>query len=283
MNHSTPLTADTVAVVLAGGKGTRLAALTRRECKPALPFGGSFRNIDFSLSNCVNSGIRQIGIATQYKPESLIRHIHRVWHDAGPHSRASITTWPSQLHSPGRYSGTADAVYQNWNLVTSSNPRLVLILAGDHIYKMDYRPMLTHHVKHGADMTVACVEIPIEEASQFGVMSIDATDRVLRFREKPPLPEPAPDDPRRAVASMGIYVFDSRFLSKVLRNDADSSISSHDFGRNILPLLIEQRTNVFAYRFTDNDDVGKGYWRDVDTLSAYWTAYITLTIGSKQI
>jgi glucose-1-phosphate adenylyltransferase len=152
----------------------------------------------------------------------------------------------------------------------------VLILAGDHVYKMDYRPMLIHHVNHGADMTVACVEVPIEEANQFGVMSIDATDRVLRFREKPPLPEPAPDNPRRAVVSMGIYVFNSRFLGNVLRIDADSTVSSHDFGRDILPLLIERRANVFAYRFTDSDNVGKGYWRDVGTLSAYWTAHMEL-------
>ncbi len=281
MYYSTTLTANTVAVVLAGGKGTRLAALTRQECKPALPFGGTFRNIDFSLSNCVNSGVRQIGIATQYKPGSLVRHIRQVWHEtgSGSYSGASIMLWPSKSHAPCVYSGTADAVYRNWKRLKSLSPRMVLILAGDHVYKMDYRPMLTHHVQHSADMTVACIEVPIEEAHQFGVMSIDATDRVLKFREKPPLPDPAPGDPRRSVVSMGIYVFDAGFLESVLRKDADSSVSRHDFGRDILPLLIETGASVFAFRFTDSDHIGNGYWRDVGTLSAYWAAHMDL-LGS---
>lgn len=273
------LARSTAAIVLAGGKGSRLGLLTRDECKPALPFGGYCRNIDFSLSNCVNSGINRIGVATQYKDSSLIRHIDRVWTEPGSPRAGLIEPWRQQDRSEdGGYCGTADAVYQNWCRIEATNPQLVLILAGDHIYKMDYRLMLSQHTERGADVTVGCVEVPIEEAPGFGVMSIDKHNRIIRFAEKPRHPESLPGQPGRALGSMGIYVFNRSLLGRVLRADAQRENSSHDFGCDLIPRLIQQ-AKVYAYPFTREAVVGGGHWRDVGTIPAYWRAHMELLDG----
>lgn len=269
------LAAQTAAVILAGGKGTRLGALTRHECKPALPFGGRYRNIDFSLSNCVNSGIRQIGVATQYKDASLLRHLSDVWPNAAERGSQFVAPWRAGTVG---YSGTADAVFQNWARIESLNPRLVLILAGDHVYQMDYRPMLERHLLTGADLTVGCVEVPIEVASQFGVMSTDASHRVVRFSEKPRHPQSLPGRPDRALGSMGIYVFNREMLGRILQQDAEIDVSSHDFGADLVPRLVDT-AKVVAYPFTADAEVGGGYWRDVGTVSAYWQAHMELLDG----
>ncbi len=273
------LARETLAVVLAGGKGTRLGALTRHECKPALRFGGFYRNIDFSLSNCVNSGVHRIGVATQYQDESLVQHIASIWRDPGGDGKGFVEPWRADVRANSAgYCGTADAVYQNRAKIESLDPRLVLILAGDHVYKMDYRPMLMRHMALNADVTVGCVEVPIDKASQFGVMSIDCTHRVVRFSEKPQLPESLPGRPGRALGSMGIYVYNREFLDRMLREDAVTETSSHDFGRDLMPRAIN-RARVFAYPFTDEATVGGGYWRDVGTLSAYWRTHMELVDG----
>jgi glucose-1-phosphate adenylyltransferase len=267
---------QTAAVVLAGGKGTRLGALTRRECKPALPFGGRYRNIDFSLSNCVNSGIHRIGVATQYKDASLLRHMAEVWRDPGSgHGDGFVVPW--RAGSSG-YSGTADAVFKNWARIEVLDARWVLVLAGDHVYKMDYLPMFERHIASGADVTVGCVEVPVGQASQFGVASIDHADRIVRFQEKPCQPEPLPGRPDRVLASMGIYLFDREFLGRLLKQDAFAQTSGHDFGRDLIPRLIS-KADVFAYPYTDDAAVGGGYWRDVGTVPAYWRAHMELLDG----
>ena len=273
------LARNTTAIVLAGGKGTRLGALTRSECKPALPFGGLFRNIDFSLSNCVNSGIYRIGVATQYQDASLVQHLGRTWLHPGENGEGFVEPWRAELQTgAGSYRGTADAVFQNWSRIEALDARLVLILAGDHVYKMDYRPMLMRHISLGADVTVGCVEIPIESAREFGVMSIDGTDRITRFMEKPQHPECLPGQPGRTLGSMGIYVFNRELLGRLLRDDALSQVSSHDFGHDLLPRLIDQAM-VFAYPFTRNAFIGAGYWRDVGTITAYWRAHMEILDG----
>jgi glucose-1-phosphate adenylyltransferase len=273
------LTLDTAAVMLAGGKGTRLGALTRQECKPALPFGAYYRNIDFSLSNCVNSGIYRIGVATQYQDGSLIRHLARTWSTPAVNGVGFVEAWRAELHgAAGSYRGTADAVFQNWHRIEALDAKRVLILAGDHVYKMDYRPMLLAHVESGADITVGCVEIPIESARDFGVMSVTGGDRVCRFAEKPSRPEGLPGRPDRALGSMGIYVFNRKLLGGLLREDALETSSGHDFGHDLLPRLID-RTKVMAHRFTRNAPVGAGYWRDVGTVTAYWRAHMELLDG----
>ncbi len=266
---------QTVAVVLAGGRGTRLGALTRHECKPALPFGGQYRNIDFSLSNCVNSGIRRIGVATQYKDASLLRHLSVVWRDGAECDKQFVAPWPAETAS---YRGTADAVLQNWAKIESLRPRLVLVLAGDHVYQMDYRPMLEQHLSTRADLTIGCVEIPIEDASQFGVMSTDSSNRVVRFSEKPSQPQSLSGRTDRAHGSMGIYVFNQEMLGQVLRQDAENESSNHDFGADLIPKLIDT-AQVFAYPFTADTAVGGGYWRDVGTVSSYWRAHMELLDG----
>ena len=273
------LVKETVAVVLAGGKGTRLGALTRHECKPALPFAGSYRTIDFSLSNCVNSGITRIGVLTQYQDGSLLQHLARVWRTAGEGGEGFVEPWRAELRAGvGSYRGTADAVFQNWHRIEALDAERVLILAGDHVYQMDYRPMLEQHMANRADLTVGCVEIPIELAGDFGVMSIDQTCRISSFSEKPSHPQCLPGQPKRALGSMGIYVFNRGFLAKILREDALNQSSDHDFGRDLLPCLI-QGSRVFAYPFTRNALVGGGYWRDVGTVSAYWHAHMELLDG----
>jgi glucose-1-phosphate adenylyltransferase len=268
---------DTVAVVLAGGKGTRLEPLTRDICKPALPFGAGYRSIDFSLSNCVNSGIRRIGVATQHRPQALLDHLERVWGDVGPDPRHFIAPWRGDARAPGiGYRGTADAVYRNLSLIEELDCRLVLVLAGDHVYQMDYRPMLERHRNRGAAVTVGCVEVPTERARQFGVLTIDDHGRIDRFVEKPQTRAETPGGDRdRVLASMGIYVFDADLLSRALRLDALSASSNHDFGRDVLPLLIRD-AEAFAWPFRAADGVQPAYWRDIGTIDAYWRAHMEL-------
>mgnify|MGYP003381984806 CR=1 FL=1 len=276
-----PILASSYAVVLAGGRGSRLQQLTDWRAKPAVPFGGKHRIIDFALSNCVNSGIRRIGVATQYKAHSLIQHLQRGWSflDAGLNEFLEVL--PAQQRVDGGwYRGTADAVLQNLDILQSHSPGLVLILAGDHVYKMDYGVMLAEHVTRGADVSLACLEVPVESATSFGVMQVDQDDRVLQFVEKPSQPTPLPNDPTRALASMGIYVFNAPFLFEQLRADARRKDSNRDFGRDIIPELLREGRKVLAHRFERscvNMVEGRPYWRDVGTVDAYWEANLDLT------
>lgn len=275
------LTHSTVALVLAGGRGTRLKQLTDWRCKPAVPFGGKFRIIDFTLSNCVNSGIRRIGVATQYKANSLIRHIQRGWSFLDGRFEEFIELLPAQQQvTEAWYSGTADAVFQNLSLLHRHSPKYVLVLAGDHIYKMDYGRMLAFHVARQADLTVGCAEVPLADASAFGVMGIDGDGRVVSFEEKPAHAQPIPGRPERALASMGIYVFNARFLNEQLIRDAADPRSSHDFGKDVIPYVMS-RNRVFAHSLADScigvTAGGAPYWRDVGTIDAYWEANMELT------
>jgi glucose-1-phosphate adenylyltransferase len=276
-----PLARETAAVVLAGGKGTRLGALTRDVCKPALPFGAAYRNIDFSLSNCVNSGIRRVGIATQHKPEALLAHIDAVWSHVVAEPGEYIAAWPAETRAPpGGYRGTAHAVFRNLDLLEAADSSLVLVLAGDHVYRMDYGPMLEYHRERGADATIGCVEIAAQEASQFGILSVDGVGRIDRFVEKPRTMGELPSR-ERVLASMGIYVFDARFLADVLRQDACSGFSRHDFGGDVLPRLVST-SRVFAYPFVGERD-RCGYWRDVGTPASYWQAHLDLVGCSPRL
>lgn len=273
------LTRETLAFVMAGGRGTRLMQLTSSRAKPAVPFGGNFRIIDFTLSNCINSGIRRIGVLTQYNGSSLIRHLQQGWSFLRGQFGEFVELLPAEQRSesPSWYAGTADAVYQNADFVRTHQPSLVLVLAGDHVYKMDYGPMLAQHVRSKAKVTVACLEVPLSEASGFGCMQIDPGGRVVGWEEKPPHPVPVTGKQDTALASMGIYVFDAAFLLHWLARDACSLGSSHDFGRDVVPAAIA-RGWVGAFRFTDLDDEGRqGYWRDVGTVDAYWKANMELT------
>ena len=270
------LTRDTMSLILAGGQGTRLRDLTRWRAKPAVPFGGKFRIIDFPLSNCINSGIRKIAVLTQYKSHSLILHIVRGWSFLRGEFGEFVELLPAQQRLDASwYSGTADAVYQNLDILRSHGPRYILILAGDHIYKMDYGPMLAWHVETEADMTVGCIEVPLKEASAFGVMSVDEGGRVLQFNEKPAQPEPIPGRSGEALASMGIYVFNAAFLYEQLIKDADTPRSSHDFGKDIIPALLG-RYRVMSFPFRNAVTGGQAYWRDVGTVDAYWEANLEL-------
>jgi glucose-1-phosphate adenylyltransferase len=274
------LTKNTVAIILAGGRGSRLKSLTDWRAKPAVQFGGKFRIIDFPLSNCVNSGIRRINVATQYKAQSLIQHIQRGWGFLRGEFNEYVNIIPAQQRiSEEWYKGTADAVYQNIDLLREGGAEYILILAGDHIYKMDYGKMLATHVRNNADMTVACINVPLEDAKGFGVLAVDATDRVVEFAEKPANPKHMPDDPTKAFASMGIYVFNAKFLYEQLIRDAGDSKSTHDFGGDIIPYIIN-KYKVQAHRFTDScvgAKNGNFYWRDVGTIDAYWEANMELT------
>lgn len=276
------ITKNTYAMVLAGGRGSRLHQLTDWRAKPAVPFGGKFRIIDFVLSNCVNSGIRRIGVATQYKSHSLIRHIQRGWSFLNGQFGEFVDILPAQqrVDEEHWYQGTADAVYQNLDILRENRPEFVLILAGDHVYKMDYGKLLAFHVDTKADMTVACLEVPIADATAFGVMGVDEHGRVVEFAEKPANPTPLPGRTDKALASMGIYVFNTKFLFEQLIRDADDPKSSHDFGKDIIPYLVE-KYRVFAQSF-DQSCVGMGddkipYWRDVGTIDSYWEANMELT------
>ena len=271
-----------MAYVLAGGRGSRLMELTDRRAKPAVFFGAKSRIIDFALSNAINSGIRRIGVATQYKAHSLIRHMQRGWNFLRPERNESFDILPAsqRVSETEWYSGTADAVFQNLDIIESYGPRYMVILAGDHVYKMDYEVMLQRHVSSGAEVTVACIEVPRMEASAFGVMHVDASDRIISFLEKPADPPSIPGRPDVALASMGIYVFDTRLLTAELRRDAATPGSSRDFGRDIIPTLVNRGAAV-AHRFEDScvrsGEEAEAYWRDVGTVDAFWQANIDLT------
>jgi glucose-1-phosphate adenylyltransferase len=277
------LTRNTLALILAGGRGDRLKDLTRWRAKPAVPFGGKFRIIDFPLSNCVNSGIRRIGVLTQYKAHSLIRHLQSGWGFLHKQLGEFVEILPaSQRVHEAWYMGTADALYQNIDILRTYEPTYVLVLAGDHIYKMDYGPMLAFHFEHKADLTIGCIEVPLREASAFGMMSVDQHYRVVRFQEKPQNPEPMPARSDVALASMGIYVFNTDFLYEQLIKDADTVGSSHDFGKDIIPSVI-QRYAVYAYPFRQVDGGTEAYWRDVGTVDAYYDANMELISGTPKL
>jgi len=270
------LTRTTMAMIMAGGRGSRLEDLTAVRAKPATPFGGKFRIIDFPLSNCVNSGIRQVFILTQYKAHSLIQHVQRGWGYLRGEFGEFIQIVPAQQQiGESWYLGTADSIYQNLDLVREHAPDQVLILAGDHIYKMDYGPMIASHTENNADITVGVIRVPLHEATQFGVMTIDKENRVTHFNEKPANPQPIPGNPDAAMASMGIYVFNREFLLKTLEADAADPDSEHDFGKNIIPQSIEN-CRVYAYPFQDVKTRAQSYWRDVGTLDAYFRANLEL-------
>ena len=266
------LTRDTLAIILAGGQGSRLKELTAWRAKPSVPFGGKFRIIDFPLSNCVNSGIRRIGVATQYKSHSLIKHIQQGW----GHFRGEFGEFVELLPAQQRikenwYLGTADALYQNLDIIRTHNPEFVLVLAGDHIYKMDYGVMLARHAEKQADLTVGCLEVPLEEAKAFGVMAVDEENRIIEFAEKPENPKHVPGDPETALASMGIYIFNTAFLIEQLIKDADNPQSSRDFGKDIIPQVVDKYRS-FAYSFNNKQEQNQTYWRDVGTIDAFWKA-----------
>ncbi|OQX31565.1 MAG: glucose-1-phosphate adenylyltransferase [Candidatus Sedimenticola endophacoides] len=270
------LTKKTLALILAGGRGSRLKHLTKWRSKPALPFGGKFRIIDFPLSNCINSGIRQIGVLTQYKAHTLLLHLQRGWSFLRGEFGEFVEMLPAQQRIENNwYTGTADAVYQNLDIIRNHNADYVLILAGDHIYRMDYGAMIAQHVESGADMTVGCIEVDLETARGFGVMSIDDNGRVVEFAEKPEQPRPMPGRDDVALASMGIYVFNAGFLFEQLIKDADTHDSSHDFGKDIIPDVID-KYRVMAYAFRDPRSGKQAYWRDVGTIDAFWAANLEL-------
>jgi glucose-1-phosphate adenylyltransferase len=269
------LTRDTLALILAGGRGSRLKHLTMWRAKPAVPFGGKFRIIDFPLSNCVNSGIRRIGVLTQYKAHSLIRHIQQGWGFLRGNFNEFVELLPAQQRiETSWYAGTADAVYQNIDIIRSHDPDYVLILAGDHIYKMDYGTMIAAHVERQADLTVGCLEVPVAQARAFGVLSVDSDGRITRFTEKPEHPECIPGRTDISLVSMGIYVFSTGFLYEQLFKDAYTASSSHDFGTDIIPSVIDNY-RVVAYPFQDESG-NQAYWRDVGTVDAFWEANLEL-------
>jgi glucose-1-phosphate adenylyltransferase len=276
-----PLARDAMAYVLAGGRGSRLMELTDRRAKPAVHFGGKSRIIDFALSNALNSGIRRISVATQYKAHSLIRHLQRGWNFFRPERNETFDILPAsqRVSETMWYMGTADAVYQNVDIIESNEPEYLVILAGDHVYKMDYEFMLRQHCEEEADVTVGCLEVPRMEAIGFGVMAVDEKDRIVSFLEKPKDPPGIPGDPERALASMGIYVFRTRFLIDQLKRDAADPKSSHDFGKDIIPYLV-QHGKAIAHRFARScvrsSAEAEVYWRDVGTIDAYFEANIDL-------
>jgi glucose-1-phosphate adenylyltransferase len=277
-----PLSRHAMAYVLAGGRGARLFELTDIRAKPAVYFGGKFRIIDFALSNALNSGIRRIAVATQYQAHSLIRHLQRGWNFFRLERNETFDILPASQRAPDErwYLGTADAVFQNLDIIQDYDTRFIVILAGDHVYKMDYEPMLQQHVEQGADVTIACIEVPRRAASGFGVMHVDNDDRIIDFVEKPADPPPMPGDPERSLASMGVYVFDTRFLAEVLARDAADPNSSRDFGKDIIPRLVKEARAV-AHPFgrsaiRPNPDA-PAYWRDVGTIDSYFAANIDLT------
>ncbi|MGE0483796.1 MAG: glucose-1-phosphate adenylyltransferase [Gammaproteobacteria bacterium] len=279
-----PLPRRAVALVLAGGRGTRLRDLTAWRTKPALYFGGKFRIIDFTLSNCINSGIRRIGVITQYKSHSLLRHLQRGWSFLRWEANEFVELMPAQQRTRDEswYRGTADAVYQNIDIVNDHQSDFIVVLAGDHIYKMDYSRLLQFHVDHGAQCTVGCIEVPREEARGFGVMHVDRSHQIIDFVEKPADPPAMPGKPDRALASMGIYVFNTGFLFDLLEQDIQNPASSHDFGKDIIPEVVRQRL-ACAHPFELSsvippDGSGEAYWRDVGTIDSYWAANIDLTM-----
>ena len=269
---------ETLTVILAGGQGSRLQPLTRVRAKPAVPFGGKFRIIDFTLTNCLHSGLRRILVLTQYKSHSLQKHLRDGWSIFNPELGEYVTTVPPQMRNDGSwYSGTANAIHQNLYLLERSGAKWVLILSGDHIYRMDYEPMIRHHIESGANMTVACMEVDIDEARSFGVMGIDSNSRITSFEEKPGQPQTVPGSKDKALASMGIYVFSMDCLQEVLAKDHDNPASSHDFGKDIIPQLVDS-DHVSAYQFGTKKGrvTPDSYWRDVGTIDAYYEANMDL-------
>jgi glucose-1-phosphate adenylyltransferase len=282
VTYSTPLARSSMAYVLAGGRGSRLHELTSARAKPAVYFGGKARIVDFALSNAINSGIRRIAVATQYKAHSLIRHLQRGWNFLQPMRNESFDILPASQRVVENmwYAGTADAVYQNIDIIDSYAPEYIVVLAGDHIYKMDYERMLIQHVNEGADVTIACIEVPVAGASGLGIMHIDEADRILAFLEKPEHPPEMPSRPGIALASMGIYVFRRDFLNDQLRRDAADPHSSHDFGKDLIPYIVEHGVAVahhFVQSCVRSHSETESYWRDVGTLDAYFDANIDLT------
>jgi glucose-1-phosphate adenylyltransferase len=273
---ATEYTRKTLVLVLAGGEGSRLMGLTRWRAKPAVPFGGKYRIIDFALSNCINSGLRRIGVLTQYKSHSLIRHLHRAWGFMRAEIGEFVEILPAQQRTDKKewYKGTADALFQNIDIMHRHSPDYVIVLGGDHIYTMDYSKMLMHHVRSEADLTVGCIEVPCEEARGFGVMSVDDELNIIKFTEKPAAPDSIPGKPGTALASMGIYIFSTSFLYNALMRDAEDETSSNDFGRDIIPNSIRNNKGV-AYPFL-NDKGEPAFWRDVGTIDSYWEANMDL-------
>jgi glucose-1-phosphate adenylyltransferase len=280
-SSNAPLARVAMAYVLAGGRGTRLMGLTDRRAKPAVFFGGNLRIIDFALSNALNSGIRRIAVATQYKAHSLIRHLQRGWNFLRSERNEGFDILPaSQRISEEWYRGTTDAVYQNIDIIKGYGPKFIVLLAGDHVYKMDYEPMLQQHMEMGADVTIACLEVPHKDARGFGVVDVDERDRIIAFLEKPKEPPARPGKPGTVLASMGIYVFETGYLIDQLRRDSAEPASSHDFGKDLIPYIVEHGKAVahyFAKSCVRSGVEGSAYWRDVGTVDAYWEANIGLT------
>lgn len=269
---------ETLTIVLAGGVGSRLSPLTDNRAKPAVPFGGKYRIIDFTLTNCLHSGLRQILVLTQYKSHSLQKHLRDGWSVFNPELGEYVTIVPPQMRKGEQwYSGTADAIFQNLWLISRSEAKYVIVLSGDHIYRMDYAPMLEQHRLKGADLSIACMEVPIEEARSFGVIDINNEKRVIDFAEKPEKPSTVANNPAKSLASMGIYIFTTDALIEMLEKDAQDSNSDNDFGHNIIPKAIKQK-NVYAYRF--GDEIGRvtqdTYWRDVGTIDSFYQANMDL-------
>jgi len=282
--HISNLTKDTYALILAGGRGSRLFELTDWRAKPAVYFGGKFRIIDFSLSNCINSGINRIGVATQYKSHSLIRHINHGWGSFKANLSEFVDVLPaSQRNGDDWYMGTADAVYQNMDIILAERPKYILILSGDHVYRMDYGPLIAEHVANNADMSVCCFEVSTQEAAgNFGVMAVSAQNKVVAFDEKPAQPNEIPGKPGRCLASMGNYLFNTDFLFEHLLKDYSTEGSTRDFGHDIIPSIIKDN-NIFAYAFKDPDSDNQPYWRDVGTLDSFWEANMELVAPEPQL
>ena len=273
---------NTLAIVLAGGRGSRLKQLTDLRSKPAIPIAGKFKIIDFPLSNCINSGIRRIAVVTQYRSHTLNQHVQRGWNFLQSDFNEFVELWPAQQQTVDEswYQGTADAVYQNLEIIGDLNPEYILVLAGDHVYKQDYSLMLREHIEKNADISVACIEVPVHEARDFGVLGIDEQENIITFVEKPENPPTLPGNPERSLASMGIYIFNAAMLSENLASDAYNTHSSHDFGKDIIPSLIGTHKIVahpFARSAIKNISYEEPYWRDVGTITAYWQANMDLT------
>ncbi|MBA3059032.1 MAG: glucose-1-phosphate adenylyltransferase [Gammaproteobacteria bacterium] len=278
----------TIALVLAGGRGSRLQDLTENCAKPAVHFGGKFRIIDFVLSNCVNSGLHRIGVLTQYKSHSLLRHLQHGWSFLRSEVNEFIDLLPAQqrVDEASWYRGTADAVYQNIDILREHNPKYILVLAGDHVYKMNYASLIEDHVALGAPCTVACIEVPLAEASAFGVMTVDASHHITRFDEKPAQPQPMLGQPGIALASMGVYVFDADYLFAALQADIENPESHHDFGKDLIPAMVardEAMAHSFDLSCVKYSPESPSYWRDVGTVDAYWAANIDLTATIPQL
>ena len=278
----------TIALVLAGGRGSRLKQLTDRRAKPAVYFGGKFRIVDFALSNCVNSGIRRIGVITQYKSHSLLRHLQRGWSFLRAELNEMVDLLPAQqrVDEEHWYRGTADAIYQNLDIIQGSNPEYIVVLAGDHVYKMDYSLMLQDHVQSGAGCTVGCIEVPRDEASAFGVMAVDTTRNITEFIEKPANPPAMPGNDAVSLASMGIYIFNSQYLYQLLEDDIANPESSHDFGKDIIPRVVREGRAIahpFSMSCVSSTPDAVPYWRDVGTIDSFWAANLDLASVTPEL